>query len=37
MLFALWAQMGCRNHVLDGGQKVLGDVAIATILGRNLL
>jgi len=28
----LWAQKGCRNHVLDGGPEVMSlrDVAIAT-------
>jgi len=27
----LWAQMGPRNHVLDGGLEVLKDVPMATI------
>jgi len=30
MLFGLWARMGCKNHVLDGGLAVLRDVAMAT-------
>jgi len=30
MPFGLWAGMGPRNHVLDGGQEVLRDVATAT-------
>jgi len=30
MPFGLWARMGRRNHVLDGGPKVLRAVAIAT-------
>ena len=30
MPFGLWARMGCRNHVLDGGPAVLRDVAMAT-------
>jgi len=32
MPFGLWARMGRRNQVLDGGPAVLMDVAIATIL-----
>jgi len=39
MPFVLWARMGCRNHVLDGGPEVLRDVAMATnfwlLLGYN--
>jgi len=27
----LWARMGRRNHMLDGGPEVLRDVAMATI------
>jgi len=30
MPFGLWARMGRRNHVLDGGPAVLRDVAMAT-------
>ena len=30
MLFGLWARMGTRNHVLDGGPEMLRDVAMAT-------
>ena len=30
MLFVLWAEMGRRNHVLDGRPQVLRDVAMAT-------
>jgi len=30
MLFGLWARMGRRNHVLDGGPQVLRDFAMAT-------
>ena len=30
MLFGLWARMGCKNHVLDGGLAELRDVAMAT-------
>jgi len=30
MPFGLWAQMGRRNHVLDGGSQMLRDVAMAT-------
>jgi len=29
MPFGLWAWMGRRNHVLDGGPAVLRDVAMA--------
>jgi len=31
--FGLWARMGPRNHVLDGGPAVLRDVAMATNFG----
>ena len=30
MPFGLWARMGSRNHVLDGGPAVLRDIAVAT-------
>jgi len=30
MPFGLWAWMGRRNHVLDGGPEVLRDVVMAT-------
>ena len=30
MPFGLWAWMGQRNHVLDGGPQVLKDVAMAS-------
>jgi len=30
MPFGLWARMGRRNHVLDGGPVVMRDVAMAT-------
>ena len=33
MPFGLWARMGRRNHVLDGGPTVLRDVAMATNFG----
>jgi len=29
MPFGLWARMGRRNHVLDGGPAVLRDIAVA--------
>jgi len=29
MPFGLWARMGRRNHMLDGGPEVLRDVAMA--------
>jgi len=32
-LSGLWAWMGPRNHVLDGGAEVLRDVAMATNFG----
>ena len=31
MPFGLWARMGLRNHVLDGGPEVLRDIAMTTI------
>jgi len=37
MPFGLWAQMGRRNHVLDGCPEVLRDVAMATNFGMHLL
>jgi len=36
MPFGLWARMGNRNYMLDGGPAVLRDVAMATNFGRNL-
>ena len=36
MPFGLWARMGPRNHVLDGGPAVLRVVAIATNFGTNV-
>jgi len=30
MTLALWAQMDCKNHVLDWGPAVLRNVAMAT-------
>jgi len=33
MPLLLWAQMGRKNHVLDGGPVVLRDVAMATNFG----
>jgi len=33
MPFGLWARMGRKNHVLDGGPAVLRDVAMATNFG----
>ena len=33
MQFGLWARMGRRNHVLDGGPYVLRDVAMSTNFG----
>ena len=33
MPFGLWAQMGLRNHVLDGGPEVQRDVAMVTYFG----
>jgi len=34
MPFGLWAQIGRKDHVLDGGPVVLRDVAMATNSGR---
>ena len=33
MPFGLWARIGRRNHVLDGGPYVLSDVAMANNFG----
>jgi len=33
MPFGLWARMGPRNHVLDGGPAVLRDIARETNFG----
>jgi len=33
MPFRLWAQMGRRNHVLDGGPVVMRDIAMETNFG----
>ena len=33
MPFVLWACMGRKNHVLDGGPAVLRDVAMTTNFG----
>ena len=33
MPFGLWALIGRRNHVFDGGPEVLRDVAMATNFG----
>jgi len=30
MPFGLWARMGRRNHVLDGGPEVVRNVAVVT-------
>jgi len=35
MPIGLWAQMGPRNHVSDGGPAVLRDVAMATNFGTH--
>jgi len=35
--FRLWARMGRRNHVLDGGPAVLRDVAMATTFGTQFV
>ena len=35
MPFGLWAGMGRRNHVLDGGSAVLRGVAMATNFGTH--
>ena len=36
MRFGLWALMGPRNPVLDGGPEVLRDVAMATNFGTKI-
>jgi len=36
MSFGLWARMGRRIHVLDGGPEVLRDVAMATNFGNKI-
>jgi len=36
MPFGMWARMGRRNHVLDGGLQVLRDVVIATNCGTKI-
>ena len=36
MPFGLWAQMGPRNHVLDGSPQVLRDVGMATNFGTKI-
>jgi len=36
MPFGLWARMGRRNHVLDGGLEMLRDVAMATKFGTKI-
>jgi len=36
MPFGLWARMGRRNHVLDGGPWVVRDVAMATNCGTKI-
>jgi len=36
MPFGLWAWMGPRNHMLDGGLQVLSDVAKATNFGTKI-
>jgi len=36
MLFGLWARMGRKNHVLDGGPEVLRDIAMATYFGTKI-
>jgi len=36
MLFGLWARMGPRNHVLDGGPALVTDVAMATNFGTKI-
>jgi len=33
MPFGLWAEMGPRNHVLDGGPEVPRDIAMVTNFG----
>jgi len=36
MPFGLWAQMGRRSYVLDGGAAMLRDVAMATNFGTKI-
>ena len=36
MLFGLLAQIGPRNHVLDGGPEVLRDIAKANNFGTKI-
>jgi len=36
MPFALWTQMGPKNHVLDGGPAMLWDVAMTTNFGTKI-
>jgi len=36
MPFGLWARMGRRNHVLDGGPWMLRDIAMATNFGTKI-
>ena len=36
MPFGLWAWMGPRNHVIDGGPDVLRDTAMATNFGTKI-
>ena len=36
MPFGLWARMGPRNHVVDGGPEVLRDLAMATNFGTKI-
>jgi len=37
MPFGLWAQMGRRNHLFNGGPEVLRDVAMATNFGTQFV
>jgi len=37
MPFELWARMGPRNRVLDGGPQMLRDVAMATNYGTKIV
>jgi len=37
MPFGLWARMGPRNHVIDGGSDVLRDTAMATNFGPKMV
>jgi len=36
MPFGLWAQMGRRNHELDGGLEMLRDIAMETNFGTKI-